>query len=117
MPLCLKQHDIKYHCYPDDTQVYMTLQPCNKWDDISSSIDACIEDKSIWMNSNMLKLNKKEFIIFSSKQHGKKTENLHIKLRSRYIISSMSVRNLGLILYHILGMEEQVNSICTFCYY
>jgi len=49
---------IKYHCYADDTQVYMTLKCCDKWDDISSSIEDCIADISTWMNSNMLKLNK-----------------------------------------------------------
>jgi len=99
--------------------VYLTFKPCDKWDDISSSIEACIADINTWMNSNMLKLNKDktEFIVFSSKQHVKKTENLPINLGSSYINSSMSVRNLGLILDNILGMEKQVNSICKFCYY
>ena len=65
----------------------------------------CIADISTWMNSNMLKLNKDktEIIVFSSKQHVKKTENLRIKVGSSYINSSMSVRNLGLILVNTLG--------------
>jgi len=50
-----KLYNIKYNCYVNDTQVYMTLKP---WDDISSSIEACIADISTWMNNNMLKLNK-----------------------------------------------------------
>ena len=54
----IKRYNIKYHCYDDDTQVYMILKLVDKLDDISSSIEACIEDISIWMNSNMLKLNK-----------------------------------------------------------
>ena len=29
-------------------QVYMTLKPCDKWDVISSSIEACIADIIIW---------------------------------------------------------------------
>ena len=100
----IKRYNIKYHCYADDTKVYMTLTPCDKWDDISSSIEACIADISNWMNSNMLKLNKdkREFFVGSSKQHVKKTENL---------------RNLGLILDSTIGMEKQVNYICKSCYY
>ena len=39
----IKRPNFKYHCYTDDTQVYMTLKPCDKWDDISSSIEVCIE--------------------------------------------------------------------------
>jgi len=71
------------------------------------------------MNNNMLKLNKEKtkFIVFSSKQHVKKTEKLRIKVGSSYINSSMSVRNLGIILDNTLCMEKQVNSICKSCYY
>jgi len=88
---------------------------CGKWDDISFLIEASIEDISIRMNSIMLKLNKDKtkFIVFSSKQHVKITENLCIKVGSSYVNSSMSVRNLGLILdNNTLVMENQVNSIC-----
>ena len=93
----IKSYNIKYHCYADDTQVYMTLKPCDKWDDISSSIEASIADISTWMKSNMLKLNKDkaEFIVFSSKQQVKKTKNLGIKVGSSYINSSVYVRYLG----------------------
>jgi len=54
----IKQHNIEYHYYADDTQVYLTLKPCNKWDDISSSIKFGFADISTWMSSNMLTLNK-----------------------------------------------------------
>jgi len=63
----------------------MIVKPCDKWDNISSSIE--------------------------SKQHLKKTENLHLKVGSSYINSSMPVRNLGLILDNTLGMD-----ICKSCY-
>ena len=56
----IKRYNTKYHCYADDTQVYMTLNSCDKWNDISSSIKACIANISTWMNSNMLKLNKEK---------------------------------------------------------
>ena len=54
----IKRHNIKYHCYADDTRMYMTLKPCDKWDDILYSFGTCIADIIIWMNSNVLKLNK-----------------------------------------------------------
>jgi len=100
----IKRHNIKYHCYADETQVHITLKLCEKWDDILSSIEACSADVIIWMNSNMLKLNKDrtEFIVFSSKQHVKKTENLRIKVGFSNINSSMSVKHLRLMLDNTL---------------
>jgi len=88
----IEQYNIKYHCYANDTEVYMTLKLSDKWDDISSSIEACFADINTCMNINMLKLNKDktEFIVFSFKQHVKKTENFCIKVGSSYINSSMS---------------------------
>jgi len=48
----------------------------------------------------MLKLNKdnNELIVFSSKRHVAKIEDLYAKVRSSYINASMSVRNLEIIL-------------------
>jgi len=51
----IKRHNIKYHCYADDTQVYMTLKPSDEWNNSQSSFEVCIEDISIWMNKNILK--------------------------------------------------------------
>ena len=44
----------------------------------SDNLNPRIDDINIWIKSNMLKLNKDytDFILFSSRQHVKKTENL-----------------------------------------
>ena len=112
----IKRHIIKYHCHADDTQLYITLKPCDKWDDISSSIKDCIQDINILANSNMLKLNRNRTEL-TTKEQVKKTDNLRIKVGSSYINSSMSVRNLELILDNTLGTENQVNYIRKFCYH
>jgi len=69
--------------------------------------------------NNMLKLNKDKtkLIVFSSKQHAKKTENHRIKGGSNHIYFSMSIRNLGFIFDHTLGMEKQINYKCKYSYY
>ena len=92
----IKRRHTKYY-YLDHTQEYITLKACDKWDDITSSIEDYIVDISTWMKSNMLKLNedKSEFIVFSSKQHVKKTDDLRIKVGSSYRNSSMYVQNIG----------------------
>ena len=43
----IKWYWIKYNCYDNDMQVYMTLKPYDKRDNISSSIETCIADISI----------------------------------------------------------------------
>ncbi|XP_060084373.1 E3 ubiquitin-protein ligase rnf213-alpha-like [Ylistrum balloti] len=72
-----RRHNLQYHCYADDTQIYMVIRPQDNWDIIVASLEACLNDISAWMNSNMLKLNqeKTELIVFSHKcQH---TKGLH----------------------------------------
>ena len=64
----------------------------------------------------MLKLNKAktEFIVFTFKQHVKKTENIRINVGFSYINYYLSVRNPCLILGNTLRMKKkQANSIST----
>jgi len=83
--------------------MYMTIKPCDKWQDISSSIEGCIGDISIWIKSKMKKLdkNKTKLIVFSPKKHVKKIENIHIMVNT-----TMSAKPLGFIWDTSLVNEE-----------
>ena len=65
----VKKHNLRYHCYADDTQIYLSIKPDENWASERSAIEACVADVGGWMNRNMLKLNqeKNELIVFSSK--------------------------------------------------
>ncbi|XP_062582896.1 uncharacterized protein LOC134244660 [Saccostrea cucullata] len=59
-----------YHCYADDTQVYLIINPKDSWDDIENRLERCLSDMQDWMQNNILKLNqdKSELIIFTPKR-------------------------------------------------
>ena len=64
-----KRHSMLYHCYANDSQVYLVIEPIDSWSDISVRLKVCIADISTWMKINLLKLNqdKTELIIFAPK--------------------------------------------------
>ena len=52
----IKRHNNKHYGYDDDTWVYMTLQLCDKFDNIVSRIEASSGEIHIWMSNNMLRI-------------------------------------------------------------
>jgi len=70
------RHNLLYHCYTDDTQVYMAIMPKTTWSDAAKKLEACLADISTWMSANMLKLNeeKTELIIFNPKHQVRMNE-------------------------------------------
>ena len=67
----IKPHDVKYHFYADDTQLYITFKTDSASDAClaKSRVEHCVEEIDRWMISNKLKLNddKTELIVFISK--------------------------------------------------
>ena len=91
----IRRHGINFHCYADDTQLYIAVSP----DDIGP-IDAllnCILDIKSWMASSFLQLNqdKTEVLVISPEAH---REKLNLKLKALASNTSEQVKNLGVIL-------------------
>ena len=67
----IKSHDLQYHFYADNTQLYITFKTDSADDAClaKSRVEHCVEEIDRWMISNKLKLNddKTELIVFSSK--------------------------------------------------
>ena len=61
-------HGFSYHCYEDDTQLYLSFSPEDP--SISARTSACLRDISIWMKDHHLQLNlaKTELLVFPAKQ-------------------------------------------------
>ena len=66
----IKRHNLMYHFYADDTQLYVSFKLGS--DDLlssaKSSVEICVQEINNWMIFNGLKLNedKTEFLLFSS---------------------------------------------------
>ena len=98
----INAHNIKYNCYADDIQLYVSFSPsCAAMLSTEKQLEACIKDRNIWMDSNGLKLNhlKSELIILGSKQmlDEVNTKGFQIRVGNSRIHSSAKTRNLGII--------------------
>ena len=104
----IKRHNLEYHCYADDTQIFLSIDP--EQADVHAAlqrIETCIDDVRTWMNQNFLKLNdsKTEFMVLGSKAQIEKVDIEHIRVGESYIVPATSVCNLGVIIDSNLTME------------
>ena len=77
----IKKHNLQYHTYADDTQIYMQCKDnVESINEAISKLVNCIREASDWMNQNSIKINedKTEFIIFSSKPNTKDCHSLTV---------------------------------------
>ena len=109
-----KKHQICYHLYADDTQMYIF----GKIEELQNLIDVttrCITEVKSWMTSNKLKLNdEKTDIVLISKSD---IQKIRINVNSNNIESSQSVRNLGVIFDSEMSMSSHVSVLCENVYF
>ena len=64
----IRKHNLNYHFYADDTQLYLCIEP-SSIHDLIFSVEQCITEVKHWMHVNKLKLNdeKTEIILINPK--------------------------------------------------
>ena len=113
------RHKLLYHCYADDTQVYLAIMSKTTCSDVAKKLEACSTDISTWISANILKLNeeKAELIIFDTKHQVGINEELRLQVGRNTVSVASSAKNLGIYLDTSLTMDRQVNAISKACYY
>ena len=114
----IERHNLAYHMYADDTEIYNTDLTVDLKSKITSS-EHCILDISQWMSANRLQLNgeKTEVLSIGSRHNLKTLQQTTIDIDNSVIPFSNKVKSLGIILDSQLSMDDhisylRVNLIC-----
>ena len=113
----IKKHGINFHCYADDTQLYLSMKP-NQTDQLVR-LSACIKDLKTWMTLNFLLLNpeKTEVILLGPKRLRDSLADQIITLDNVSIVPSSTVRNLGVIFDEELSFKAYISQATKTAYF
>uniref|UniRef100_A0A672ZI91 Reverse transcriptase domain-containing protein n=1 Tax=Sphaeramia orbicularis TaxID=375764 RepID=A0A672ZI91_9TELE len=113
----IRKHGIKFHCYADDTQLYLSIKPdqTRQVDKLSS----CVRDIKTWMSANYLLLNpeKTEVIIIGPKNARDSLSDQTVTLDNVSVASSTTVRNLGVLFDPDLSFKPHINQACRTAFF
>ncbi|XP_061902364.1 uncharacterized protein LOC133649723 [Entelurus aequoreus] len=110
----IHRHKISFHCYADDTQIYLPL----KTDDPSGLdlLKDCLRDIKEWMSQSFLQLNdtKSEILLFGNSTS---VSQIRKNLGSLATLEKPHVKNLGVIFDPDLKFDKQVKSVVKSCFF
>uniref|UniRef100_A0A3B3CT04 Reverse transcriptase domain-containing protein n=1 Tax=Oryzias melastigma TaxID=30732 RepID=A0A3B3CT04_ORYME len=97
----IARHDVSFHCYADDLQIYLPLTPGKNTS--QNVLTECIQDVKQWLSQNFLYLNesKTESIVFGDTSTA----------------DSTTVRNLGVIFDSCFKFDKQIDNVVKMSFY
>lgn len=111
-PLCdiIRRHGLQFHCYADDIQIYLTINPYHSH--LPDSLTSCIRDIKHWLLLNFLKLsnNKTEILLIGSDKSLNRSD-LSFKVDNVHVKPSNSVRNLGVLFDSSLSFASHISVV------
>ena len=107
----IRRHGLNFHCYADDTQLYLSTSPSSQLP--PQSLVNCLRDIKTWMTANLLKLNssKTELMVVAPKPLLRKVGDLLINVDGCSICPASEVRNLGVIFDPSLSFQTHIKSV------
>ena len=114
------KHELSFHFYADDTQLYVTFETSslNDMELSKCKLEACVREIDTWMLLNRLKLNKDktELLVISSLHLARPTLS-HIQVCDERVLTSSKASNIGVLFDESLSMAPQVTAICKSAFY
>ena len=110
----IRKYNISFHCYADDTQIYLPLTPNNH-----SQLDNlrnCLTDIKSWMTQNFLQLNdfKSEIVLFGRPDSISQIRN---DLGNLSCFVKPHSKNLGVLFDSDFKFDKQINAVVKSCFF
>jgi exonuclease III len=116
----LHHHNMSYHLYADDTQLYIPFSNNDDADitQTATRIENCLSDIAEWMTINKLKLNTdKTELLFLHSKTTTLSSTPTIQFANDVLKPSAKARNIGVIFDSTMSMVPHINNVCKTAFY
>ncbi|XP_057690967.1 uncharacterized protein LOC130915167, partial [Corythoichthys intestinalis] len=113
----IRKHSINFHCYADDTQLYLSIKPEQVRQ--VEKLSAWVRDINTWMITNYLLLNpeKTEVLIIGPKSVRDSLSAQIVTLDNVSVASSATVKNLGVLFDPDLSFKAHIKQTCRTAFF
>ena len=111
----IRKHNIGFHLYADDTQIYITFKSSVTGEAELGRIriEACVCDIDKWMLQNILKMNRDKIeLMILSANHRLQPPITSVSVCDEVSEPTTSAKNIGVTLDPTMSMEKQINATC-----